>query len=135
MAETIENFLFAIATPFAPAAKGFLGNEKVNHSKTSCCCFPQPSNADALNNFWQAQRCSISRASQAFLLLTSWSRTLHGDCTASLARRGTDHHYSFALGKPARFSSGSVVQGDTFILCNINPAWPAHVHPWVLAGT
>ena len=29
----------------------------------------------------------------------------------------------------------SVVQGNTIILCNINLAWPAHMHPWVLAGT
>lgn len=29
----------------------------------------------------------------------------------------------------------SVVQGNFIILCNINLAWPAHLHPWVLAGT
>ena len=39
MAETLENFLFAIASPFAPAAKTFTGHAELNPFERSCCYF------------------------------------------------------------------------------------------------
>lgn len=90
--------------------------KEVIYFGASSCCFLQPVNADIQCFFLQDQRCSICQASQAFLLLTLWPHTLHGGCMASLARRGTYHHYSFVLRKPARCSSGKCGAGEHYHL-------------------
>ena len=52
MAETLENFLFAIASPFAPAAKTFTGHAELTHfERPFCYCVP-PANADTFELFF-----------------------------------------------------------------------------------
>lgn len=87
MAETIEDLLFAIASPVVPATKAFTGISQYAAASPDEAAVISVS--QVTDKSLQDQLCNTFQALQASSPSALLFRILHGDCTASLARKGT----------------------------------------------